>query len=105
MYDFSIKDDPENKMILGLFKRQLDSRDFDKEVCYVLVTSLTKNVEIGQPFYLYNSKDLIFPLNEAEPKNYQYVYLRIYVVKKVEDIMDKYILKDNEKTTLEPIIL
>ena len=105
MYNFSIKEDPDNKMMIGVFMKLLDARDFDKEVCYVLVTSLTRNMEISLPFYLINTNDLLFPLKEAEPKIFQYVYLRIYVVKIEDDIMNKYLLKDNEKTILEPIIL
>lgn len=105
MYSFSIKDDQENKMMVGLFKKLLDARDFDKEICYVLVSTLTHNAEIDQPFYLNNSKELLFALKETEPKSYQYVYLRVYVVSKSDDIMEKFLLIGSEKTLLEPVIL
>lgn len=105
MFNFSIKDDPENKMMVSLFKKLLDSIEYEKEICYVLVTTLTRNIEIGQPFYLNNQKELLFPLKEMEPKSYQYVFLRIYKVNKNDDTTDKYILFDNDKTLLESILL
>ncbi|MGE5364400.1 MAG: hypothetical protein ACM3SM_09735, partial [Bacteroidota bacterium] len=63
IYKFTKKDNSGKKMLFDFFAMQLNNTDYETTICYVLVSTLTNDLEISQPYYYEGSNELIFEIN------------------------------------------
>jgi hypothetical protein len=85
------------KLIMIVVNQILSVRKYNEELVYIILSPKTNNLEIKQPYYYLDDKNLIFEVIESDKKENEYYSLRIYIVKKNEDIYKK-VLKIDDKS-------
>ena len=105
IHPYTKKDKNRANLLFNFFAMQLNNIRYEEQMCYVLVSALTSDIEINQPYYFEGSKDLIFEIEKGDIQKQQYIYIRVYKVGNDEDIYDKYILEDGKKTKLNAVKL
>ena len=81
----------------------LESKDYTKTNCYVVISPKTENSTISQPYYFNDTEDLIFEIKIGKIRKHAYMYIRIYDVSNKKDIFNKYFSIGGEKKLLNAI--
>jgi hypothetical protein len=72
-----------HQLMFNLLTRQL-YRDYTSDQCIVVFTPRTRTFMLNQPFYLKDSKDLIYELLDEKPESEDYTSVRVLLCPKTE---------------------
>ena len=89
-------------VLFHAWSRGLMVRNYDEEVCYILISPATRDRDIKQPYYLEGKTELVFEFRQIEKKEADHLSVRLYFVKREEDRFTKAVLVDGTVRALKP---
>lgn len=90
-----------NQKQFDMLQRVLTVRNYEKELVYIVLSPNAKGIKIEQPWHFKGERDLFFDASmDVKKKDQNMLYMRLYVVDKVNDTLKKVIVQNGARQEL-----
>lgn len=89
-YNYLDSEYSESLALYSAYESFLNTIEFSQQICYIVSSDLTRDLELEQPYHDVGSNKLIFDLVKGDLQPFQYLSLRLYPVARNADHFEFY---------------